>query len=433
MNAAALPTSRSLLVPFACVVALGVLAFVAGGADLVDLTSAVSNYPWGVLVIYLSMEVVTALVADTGVMEAAAVRIARASRGRNVALLVLFGGGLFLVSGVLNNLTAVLIALPVIIAVLRAVGPSPAYLASTFALLLAMSNVGGAATPIGDFPAIIIMTSGVTDFAAYLTRAYPLFAATAAALIVVHVLLIRRLPSSPPAARSLAMDFLCARYRYVRIDRRRLAVLGAIIAAMLIAWSVLPASIFPPELVALLGAGLAVCTTVPLGASLSLRDIDLKVVFFIGAVLGIATLVGESGWLNLAADALQRPIQDPVLLLLAVMGVTTVLSGLISAGPTAAAMMPVVLALADGPLAAQSDWLAVAFAASICAGSSLFLWSATAGLLMASKVEDARIVPDDDGHPPQPYRWGVGPYLRYGAIHAGVQFSIAAAWVLVVL
>ena len=149
MNAAALPTSRSLLVPFACVVALGVLAFVAGGADLVDLTSAVSNYPWGVLVIYLSMEVVTALVADTGVMEAAAVRIARASRGRNVALLVLFGGGLFLVSGVLNNLTAVLIALPVIIAVLRAVGPSPAYLASTFALLLAMSNVGGAATPIG--------------------------------------------------------------------------------------------------------------------------------------------------------------------------------------------------------------------------------------------------------------------------------------------
>lgn len=45
---------------------------------------------------------------------------------------------------------------------------------SLFAAILALSNTGGAASPVGDFPAIIIMTSGITDFIHYLTHAFPL-------------------------------------------------------------------------------------------------------------------------------------------------------------------------------------------------------------------------------------------------------------------
>lgn len=68
-----------------------------------------------------------------------------------------------------------------------------------------------------------------------------------------------------------------------------------------------------------------------------------------------------------------------------------IVSGIFSAGPAAAAMMPVIVNICHGPLAAQSDWIAVAYAAAICAGSSLFMWSATAGFILSGKVNGAGI------------------------------------------
>lgn len=53
-----------------------------------------------------------------------------------------------------------------------------------FAVILALSNTGGAASPVGDFPAIVIMTSGITSFLSYLTHAFPLFAMTSLILLV---------------------------------------------------------------------------------------------------------------------------------------------------------------------------------------------------------------------------------------------------------
>jgi len=47
-------------------------------------------------------------------------------------------------------------------------------------MLLAVGNCAGAATPVGDFPALLIMAAGVTTFGTYLALAFPLFLLTAA-------------------------------------------------------------------------------------------------------------------------------------------------------------------------------------------------------------------------------------------------------------
>ena len=91
--------------------------------------------------------------------------------------------------------------------------------------------------------------------------------------------------------------------------------------------------------------------------------------------------------------------------------------------------MPIIVDLCEGPLKASSDWVAIAYAASICAGSSLFMWSATAGFILSGKVNDSGIE-DDNG---KEVSWGVGHYLRYGFVNYAIQLSIALAVMALVL
>lgn len=105
----------------------------------------------------------------------------------------------------------------------------------------------------------------------------------------------------------------------------------------------------------------------------------------------------------MALPTSQSNIHSPKLLVMAIMMITLLVAGVFSAGPAAAAMMPVIIELCNGPLAAQSDWIAVAYAAAICAGSSLFMWSATAGFILSGKVNAARIEGEDGNE----VTWGV--------------------------
>ena len=84
-------------------------------------------------------------------------------------------------------------------------------------------------------------------------------------------------------------------------------------------------------------------------------------------------------------------------------------------------MMPVIIELCNGPLSVQADWIAVAYAAAICAGSSMFMWSATAGLILSGKVNDASLT-EEDG---KSISWGIGQYLKYGLVNYVIQLSIA--------
>lgn len=76
-----------------------------------------------------------------------------------------------------------------------------------------------------------------------------------------------------------------------------------------------------------------------------------------------------------------------------------------------------------------AQWIAVAYAAAICAGSSLFMWSATAGFILSAKVNAAGIEEENGKH----VVWGVGQYLKYGFINYAIQLSIALTVMVVVL
>lgn len=393
----------------------------------IPIKTVMGGYSYDVLVILIVMELFTNLIAETGIMQLLAIKIAEFSKGQKRMCLVLFGGMMFLISSCLNNITAVMMILPIVFVLLKTLEVDRKYVCVFFAVILALSNTGGAASPVGDFPAIVIMTSGITDFLSYLTHAFPLFAITSVALLSIWGLSVKK-EKDDGAVRSLAVSNLKSQYKNINIRFDVLKWLGLIFIGMFLAWSFVPQNMVPPEVIAILGYGIAVvvCSLKKVKVA---QCMDMKSVLTIASFLFFAQVISQTGLLNMLAAFLQTNISNPKLLIMVIMVITSIVAGIFSAGPAAAAMMPVIIELCNGPLSAQSDWIAVAYAAAICAGSSMFMWSATAGFILSNKVNAAGI----EEAPGKKATWGVGQYMKYGLVNYVVQLSIALIVMAIVL
>lgn len=393
----------------------------------IPVKSVMKNYSYDILAILIVMELFTNLIVETGIMQMLAIKIAELSKGRKRLCLMMFGGMMFLISSCLNNITAVMMILPIVFVLLKTLEVDRKYVCVFFATILALSNTGGAASPIGDFPAIVIMTSGITSFISYLTHAFPLFALTSAVLIAVWGMCVKK-EKDDGAVRTLAVSNLKSQYKHIRIRFDVLKWLSAIFGGMFLSWSFVPQETIPPEIIAILGYAIAmvVCSVKKIKVG---QLMDLKSVLAIGSVLFFAQVISQTNFLNIVADFLQSHIDNPRLLVIAIMVITSAVSGVFGASPATAATMPVIVEICKGPLGAQADWIAVAYAAAICAGSSLFMWSATAGFILSGKVNQAEIE-EESG---KKVTWGVAQYLKYGWVNYAIQLSIALAVIAVIL
>lgn len=393
----------------------------------IPVKSVMKDYSYDVLVILIVMELFTNLIAETGIMQLLAIKIAELSKGRKRMCLMMFGGMMFLISSCLNNITAVMMILPIVFVLLKTLEVDKKYVYIFFATLLALSNTGGAASPVGDFPAIVIMTSGITSFISYLTHAFPLFALTSVILILVWGACVKK-EVDDGAVRKLAVINLKSQYKNTVIRFDVLKWLSIIFAGMFLSWSIVPQNILPPEIIAILGYAVAmvVCSVKKVKVR---QDMELKSVLTIGSFLFFAQVISKTGVLNIVAMYLQNNIANPKLLVMVIMIITSLVAGVFSAGPAAAAMMPIIIQICNGPLSVHSDWIAVAYAAAICAGSSLFMWSATAGFILSGRVNGVHIV-EASG---ETINWGVGQYLKFGFVNYIIQISIALLAMVIIL
>lgn len=393
----------------------------------IPIKSVMKNYSYDVIVLVVIMELFTYLVSETGIMQFLAIKIAELSKGRKRICLMLFGSLMFLISSCLNNVTAVLMILPIVFVLFQALEVNQKYISVFFAVILALSNTGGASTGIGDLPAIILLSSGICDFFSYTIHAFPLFAFTSGILLIVWGLGVKK-ENDDGSVRNLAISNLKSQYKNIKIRFDVVKYLVFIFGCMFIAWSLIPQNIIPPEIIAVLGyvVAMVMCSVKKIKIE---QLMDLKSLLTIASFLFISQVVNQTGILSIIAEYFQTNISNPKLLVMVFMVLTSLVSGVFSAGPAAAAMLPVIVDICNGPLAAQSDWVAVAYAAAICSGSSLFMWSASAGFILTGKINSAGI--EESGG--KKISWGVSSYLKYGLINYSIQLSIALVVIAIVL
>jgi len=154
----------------------------------------------------------------------------------------------------------------------------------------------------------------------------------------------------------LSIEFLGMKYRHWQIAWSNLAMIAVVFVGMFLGWSFLAPDQYPPEFIAMFGLGLGVLLVLCNGSRLSLTC-NMAAMIRVAAFLFIAALAKGNGILEIIAEALQRRIDEPLMLLCSIMVLTALLSGVFSAGPTATAMIPVFQQLAEGPLQTQQQWL----------------------------------------------------------------------------
>ena len=394
----------------------------------ISIKEIMHNYQYNVLIILIVMELFTNLISSTGIMEMLSIKMAILSKGKMKLILVLFGFLMFFISAFLNNITAVLMILPIVFVLLKTIGVNQKYLNIFFSIILALSNTGGASSPIGDFPAIVIMNSGITSFLGYLFRAFPMFLLTSILLLVWWKRGIKD-DELDIAQKMLSIDLLKSRYKNLEVKKDVLIGLLIIFLFMFLGWSFIPQEIIPPEIIAVLGYVIAMLFGKIKGIKV-FQDVDFKPVLTISSFLFLAEIVANTGILSNVALYLQNNITNSKYLLLIIMIITSIVSGIFGAGPAASAMMPVIINLCSTTFASQSDWVAIAYAASICAGSSLFLWSATAGFILSKEINSANLI---DKYNDKKMTWNITNYFKYGLQNYFIQLIISIIVIYIVV
>ena len=140
----------------------------------------------------LGMMMIVSVLRQTGVFEYIAIWSAKRSRGRPYRLMVMLCVLTAAASAVLDNVTTVLLIAPVTFLVCERLGlrPVPYLIAEVLA-----SNIGGAATLVGDPPNIIIANRAGLTFNDFLVHMAP----WVVVLMVVYCLMCR-VCSAPPSS-----------------------------------------------------------------------------------------------------------------------------------------------------------------------------------------------------------------------------------------
>jgi Na+/H+ antiporter NhaD/arsenite permease-like protein len=262
---------------------------------------------WNVIFLILGMMIFMALFSETGVFSWLAFRAFRLAGGNAWLLgmiLVLLTG---IVSAFLNDVTAILLLVPLSVQIAQTVGVHP--LAYVIPEVLA-SNIGGAATIIGDPPSTIVGSHLGLSFGEYLVNMAPIAILCMIALLAVTTLLYVR-------------EFLGARQRLSPAMVAQLETSAKITDAPLLRKAAL-VGVFtlilffvgdwfdlPPSVIALAGAAVLVVWVRP-DMHHMLRQVDwTTLVFFIAifVVVGGLEATGVIGWLagvigDLAGDNL---------------------------------------------------------------------------------------------------------------------------------
>jgi Na+/H+ antiporter NhaD/arsenite permease-like protein len=133
---------------------------------------------WDVIFLMLGMMMIISILRQTGVFEYVAIWAVKRANGSPLRIMLLLMVVMALASAVLPNVVSVLLIAPVTLLVCDAldINPVPLLIAEVFA-----SNVGGAATLVGDPPNIIIGARKALSFNAFLVNMAPIVATPAKA------------------------------------------------------------------------------------------------------------------------------------------------------------------------------------------------------------------------------------------------------------
>jgi len=330
--------------------------------------SSETGVDWDVIFLLLGMMLVVGVLKRTGVFEYMAIRAAKLAGGRPYRVMVLLVLVTAAASALLDNVTTVLLVVPVTLLVCERLGlhPIPFLMAEALA-----SNIGGAATLVGDPPNIIIASRADLTFTDFLVHMLPVVLVVLGAfLLLIRVMFRKALAVQPQGVESLmALD-----EREAIKDPRLLLRSGIVLGAILVGFLLQRQTGISPSVVALVGAGIMILIS-PARPGELVEDVEWEtLLFFIGLFILVGALV-EVGALDQLAQAMADATDSQVVptLMMVLVG-SAVVSAIVDNIPYVTAMAPVVESLIQSNPALGQDgalWWALALGADFGGNATL--------------------------------------------------------------
>jgi len=332
---------------------------------------------WDVIFLLLGMMIIVGVLRRTGVFEYTAIWAAKRAKGLPLRVMILLTLITAVASAMLDNVTTVLLVAPVTLLVCDRLGinPIPFLIAEVLA-----SNIGGAATLIGDPPNIIIGSRAGLSFNDFLVHMAPIVLVE---LIVFTLVLPWLFRGSFTADPERVADVMALNEREAIQDVRLLVKCAVVLVAVFAAFIGHSALHMEPSVVALLGAGVLVLIS-SLRPQQFLASVEWEtLLFFAGLFIMVGALVHTGVIGELAELATAATGGDALLAVLLILLVSAVLSGIIDNIPYVATMSPLVFELAagvDNPVHAEALWWSLALGADF--GGNLTAVGASANVVV---------------------------------------------------
>ncbi len=287
----------------------------------------------------LGMMIIVAIMAETGVFQYLAIRMSKASKGNMWKLLVMMSVFTAVTSMFIDNVTTVLLMVPITISVFKIfrLSPIPFILAQVLA-----SNVGGTATLIGDPPNIMIGSAANIDFNSFIVYMGPTIGISLAASMFLLKFLFRKDLAQKPQN----LKELMAQDEKLLITDRGVMKKSLIVLAGVIGLFVIHGSIhIEPSLIALGGAGVLLVATRAKPEKV-FHDVDWATLIFFAGLFVIISGAERAGMIDLLAKtALGITGGNPMVTFFLIIWMSAIASAFVDNIPFAATMIPLIFVL----------------------------------------------------------------------------------------
>ncbi|ATW26238.1 SLC13 family permease [Candidatus Formimonas warabiya] len=329
----------------------------------------------------ISMMVIVMITKRSGVFEYLAVKTVKTAKGEPFIIIILLSLITGILSAFLDNVTTILLILPVTLSVAKDlhINPVPFIISEVFA-----SNVGGTATLVGDPPNIMIGSSVGLSFMDFILNdaviAFPMLFLTT----YIFALLYKKKLVATKEAKEKILDMdedKCIKDPILLV--KSLAVLGLTVIGFLLHSQLH----YESATIAISGAVLLLFIS-KVRTEKILEEVEWKTIFFF---VGLFIMVGgikETGIIKmLAQGVLDLTHGDLVLTTMAILWVSAIASAFIDNIPFVATMIPMIKDL--GALSGMNLtplWWALSLGA--CLGGNGTIIGASANVIATGMAED---------------------------------------------
>lgn len=394
----------------------GALTIVLG---LVSQTKALGNginphyfinfIDFNVIFLLVSMMVIVSITTRSGVFNWIANELLKFTKGHPVKVLCALGLFTAVTSAFLDNVTTVILIMPITFAIAKKldIDPIPFLLTEIFS-----SNIGGTATLIGDPPNIIIGSAGGLSFIDFIKELTPVILVIMCVVLTVLAFVFRK----KLHASQDKMDEVAKIDNSHTITDKALMIRSTLILALVILGFMLhDVTHIETCVVAMLGASILLIFEKP---NEILQDVEWNTIFFF---IGLFIIIGgleASGGIKLMAEWILKVTQgSQAATSMIILWASGVISGIIDNIPYTATMAPMLVEIEKtmGATYAYPLWWALSLGA--CLGGNMTIIGAAANVIVSENAAKS-------GHPISFMR-----FLKYGVGVVAISLLISTAYI----